>query len=324
MADPYSIIASYPNAGQAFATAYSQGQEQNRQQRIRQSIAALSAGNNPDALRQLYADDPQTAMSMENQLYQRSERQREADSRAALGDYYSNPNDQGAAARAASADPEKFITFQGKRLDATKTDLSNAIQLHDMSMQLLGGVHDQASYDQAKASARSLYAQYGKDFDSLNLPDTYSPDLVHDLQMQGMDTSKQLSAIARENNVDSQIEDRQGRLEEYTRHNQAMENNQRRGQDMRANGTGKPAVPKAPTPTTVIGAIMAKQARGEQLTPAEAKTYNEYRTAKAKPTGGHGGGQSTGLSRPQNRAEYDAIPSGTRFVDPNGNVRVKP
>jgi hypothetical protein len=269
-------------------------------------------------------DDPAMGKAMEDQLYQRTKRQREADSNSALGDLYANPDDQGAIDRAAHADPEKFITFQGKRLEATKTDLGNAISLHNMSMQLLGGVHDQASYDQAKASARSLYAQYGKDFDSLNLPDAYSPELVHDLQMQGMDTSKQLSAIARENNVDSQIEDRQGRLEEYTRHNQATENNQRRGQDMRANGTGKPAVPKAPTPTTVIGAIMAKQARGEQLTPAEAKTYNEYRTAKAKPTGGHGGGQSTGLSRPQNRAEYDAIPSGTRFVDPNGNVRVKP
>lgn len=192
------------------------------------------------------------------------------------------------AERAAiEADPEAFLTFQGKRLDVTGKQLKNMVDLNNASMQLLGGVHDQATYDAAKQRALQLYSSFGQDASAFlgGLPPEYSPETVRMLQLQGMDTSKQLAAIARENNIGSQIEVREQRADEYERHNRAMESNARRGQDRRGNGGGS----KAPTPTSVIGRIMDKQARGEPLTAAERQTLQEYRAGKGS-KGGRGGG----------------------------------
>lgn len=152
---------------------------------------------------------------------------------AGLGQRYSD------AERAAiEADPEAFLTFQGKRLDVTGKQLKSLADLNNGAMQLLGSVHDQASYDAAKREAAQLYSSFGSDPSFIaNLPAQYSPETIRMLQLRGMDTSKQLAAIARENNIESQIEVREGRLDEYKRRGRAMEANQRRGQDIRSRDT---------------------------------------------------------------------------------------
>lgn len=192
--------------------------------------------------------------------------------------------------RLIEADPEAFLTFQGKRLDVDAKQLKNLVDLNNMSMQLLGGVHDQATYDAAKQQALQLYSSFDQDASSFigGLPQQYSPETIKMLQLQGMDTSKQLAAIARENNIESQIEVREGRLDEYERHNRAMESNVRRGQDKRS--AGRSPASKPPTPTTVIGRIMDKQARGEKLSGAEQQVLNDYRAGK------RGGGKKQGRS----------------------------
>lgn len=145
----------------------------------------------------------------------------------------------GAQRRLIEADPEAFLTFQGKRLDVTGKQLKNAVDLNNASMQLLGSVHDQATYDAAKQQALQLYSSFGEDASEFigGLPAEYSPETIRMLQLRGMDTSKQLAAIMRENNIESQIEVREGRLEEYRRRNRATEANQRRGQDIRSRDT---------------------------------------------------------------------------------------
>lgn len=55
---------------------------------------------------------------------------------------------------------------------------------------------------------------------------------------------------------------------------------------------------------------------GRHLTPAEA-------VQQAKDEGGAKGGGDGDLASPKSKAEYDALPSGTRYTDPDGTVRVK-
>lgn len=66
MADPFAIIASYGqqgNAGDAFSQSFQQGQVNNRQNLARSAMAALAQDpNNPRALAALAQADPQTAM----------------------------------------------------------------------------------------------------------------------------------------------------------------------------------------------------------------------------------------------------------------------
>jgi hypothetical protein len=111
------------------------------------------------------------------------------------------PSRSAAYERAVRADPDAFLSFEGKRLNITGKQLESYRDLNDTAMQLLGGVYDQQSYDAAKARAHTLYASHGHDLNEMGLPDQYSPELVRSLQMQGMDTSKQLQAVARENKL---------------------------------------------------------------------------------------------------------------------------
>lgn len=359
MADPYAIIAQYPNAGQGFTQGFDQGQKLQQQQHIRDAMAALSGGNDPAALRTLYSADPQLGMEMETQIGKREDRQRANASRAALAAYImggdaspsASPASTGgavappavgsplssglggsAAAAAASADPEKFIKVAGQKTQITKTQLATSISLHNAAMQILGGVHDDASLVAAKAEAKAMYNRYGEPADFIDqIPDTYSPQLVHDLELQGMDTSKQLGALARENDVNSLIDTRAATTAEHVRHDQASESNVQRGQNIassdrqrgqnlehtdriRGQDKPRPAADHPATPSTVIGGIMAKQAAGQTLTPQEQQLYSDYRSAKKR-----GGGSAP--VRVNSIAEARALPPGTLFITPNGDVK---
>lgn len=154
----------------------------------------------------------------------------------------------GSSAReqAIRANPEGFLTFQGKRLDVTKRDLENHRELNGMAMQLLGGVQDQATYDAAKQRALQLYSSFGQDASQFiaGLPAEYSPELVESLRLQGMETDKQMLAIARENRLEWDIEDDRldnERADESAtsldRYRSGQLANVRRGQDIRSRDT---------------------------------------------------------------------------------------
>lgn len=340
--------AMWERAGNALDANLQRIREGEQKRQLAQVLAALQAGPNPEAMKRLYAMNPQLAMQVEDQLHERGERQRATTSREAMSaillggdgaptnalampappapapmppvlsgggsqlprdrlaplpegatsaanpsapapqgnadqtkeweqyigqlaqwadtpekwdqavDYLSAQGYSGAAqfkgrfspeGRSAlmqrggvpdaqrqliEADPEAYLTFQGKRLEVTGKQLKNHIDMNNAAMQLLGSVHDQPSYDAAKQQALQLYSSFGEDASEFigKLPLEYSPQTIKMLQMRGMDTSKQLAAIARENNIESQIEVREGRLDEYKRRGRAMEGNQRRGQDI--------------------------------------------------------------------------------------------
>lgn len=378
----WDMLANSPNIAESVMRGFDDGMKRRAILETRRAMAALQGGPNPEAMRTLYTYNPQLAMQVEDQMYQREERQRAGESRNALADILlsgggtqgggpmrqptrrndpqqraagggtdqqqeltsyigsvaqwadtpekwdqavdyltqnglpnaarfkgqfspelrgqlmaqggidggspesqQGPQMRGDYERAIRADPGAFLTFQGKRLDLTKKQFGQYRDLNNMGMQLLGGVHDQATYDAAKQRALQLYSSFGHDASEFigGLPPQYSPETIKMLRLQGMDTAKQLAAIARENNIESQIEVREQRADEYERHNRAIESNVRRGQDRRPGGRGT----KAPTPSAVIGRIMDKQARGERLSGAERQVLEEYRA-------GRGGKRSSG------------------------------
>jgi hypothetical protein len=97
-------------------------------------------------------------------------------------------------------------------------------------------------------------------------------------------------------------------------------NNRYRVDHPASRAPGRQPQPKPPTPTTVIGGIMHKQANGEALTPSEAETLREYRTHnRAQP-----GAPTVGTPVKVNSLdEARRLPPGTVFQTPDGRVKVR-
>lgn len=195
------------------------------------------------------------------------------------------------AQRLIQADPDAFLTFQGNRIELTGQQLKTYRDLNDTAMQLLGGVNDQASYDLAKDRALQLYSSNGHDASDFfaKLPAEYSPEVIEGLRLQGMDTAKQMQAIARENRLDWDMED--DRLDNARADSEARSRNSYRserledfdraetGRRSRSRGGGRRS---GPTPTSVIGRIMDKQAKGQTLSAAERQTLDEHRRGRGR------------------------------------------
>lgn len=357
----------------SFQRGLDEGRARKQASDLRTALAAHAANpGNPEALRVIAAINPQMAAGLEDQAYQRQERQRAGEFRSAFGDYVAarpQPNALGslvtgpaipvrptddkyqeptmgpppefsvavkrgaptqnalapsqpvafavpagpdpriaARERALRADPEKFLTYEGKRLDIDADRLKQLRALNESAMQILGGVHDDATMQAGKVRARAMYQQFGVPTDFIDqIPDAYSPELVRSFQMQGMDTAKQLAAVARENklgwdveddlldneradrNTDSQIETREGQLAlGQDRNAIARERNDLTRTDPRRVAPQRRPDPQ-PSPSSVIGRIMAKQAAGQTLTPAEQRTLDEHRAPRGR--GGRGRGR---------------------------------
>ena len=101
--------------------------------------------------------------------------------------------------------------------------------------------------------------------------------------------------------------------------NATSEANNRYRVDHQPHPTPHAAATRPPQPSNVVATIMQKKASGQPLTAAESATMNDY--VSAQHPSRHGSSQ---LARPNSRAEFNALPSGTSFIDPDGNVRVKP
>ena len=147
----------------------------------------------------------------------------------------------GAAAlnRIAAANPDEAMKMEGEQLKMTKEKLDTYQAVNAASLQLMGGVHDQASYDAAKARAHAIHDQYGVGPDALALPDQYDPQVVKGLMMQAMKTSDQLNAMRADTRLNWTLED--GRLDNARAdrnidstidHRRAQEGLTARGQDL--------------------------------------------------------------------------------------------
>lgn len=185
----------------------------------------------------------------------------------------------------------------------------------DIIGRIAGTATDEDSYQKALNWGRGL------GFDTSHLPKNFSPEAVVQIQQQSM-TAKDLLKLQNDITDDEIDNARADQVAEWAHQDRQRGQDigsadRRRGQDMRGQGKGARApAPKPPTPTTVIGKIMDKQARGEELTPAERTTMDEYRAKK-------GGGKGGGMLRVKSVAEARALPKGTKFIDPSGTIRVR-
>lgn len=327
-----ALLGNSPDPGRAFLDAFNKAQERKRQQAIE-------------------AED--MAWKREQRGQQRSEWQRETDAREGMAGMILTPSsgpqvnalmtaptgsvanpaqptaDVGARERLIRADPEKFLSFEGKRLDLTDQQLKSYRDLNNMAMQLLGGVHDQATYDAAKQRALQLYSSYGHDAGEFisGLPAEYAPELVETLRLQGMETDKQMLAIARENRLEWDIED--DRLDnERADENAASQRAYRerrlsqfdeaeRGRNQRGNRgrSGNRGGGKGPgSPAALYTDIMDKWRKGGTPNARELEFVKKYeaRTGKTARRGrGSGGG-----TRPNEAVARG--PNGEKLVVRNG------
>lgn len=71
-----------------------------------------------------------------------------------------------------------------------------------------------------------------------------------------------------------------------------------------------------------------RPAAADPVTAAEGAISNRLIDRFAESLTGYGGAPAptpaAAVARPTNKAEYDRLPSGTRFIDPNGTTRIKP
>lgn len=95
--------------------------------------------------------------------------------------------------------------WRSTQMKLTKADLEAHQAVNLAVGGLLGGVHDQATYDAAKVSAAHLYDRYG--FEMPEVPDAYSPEVVQALQRQSLDVKDLIAADLNERKFDWQRQD---------------------------------------------------------------------------------------------------------------------
>ena len=100
------------------------------------------------------------------------------------------PLGSGALNRIAQLDPDEATKMEGDHLKLTKEKLDTFQAVNAASLQLMGGVHDQATYDAAKARAHAIHDEYGVGPDALALPDQYDPQVVNGLMMQAAENQR--------------------------------------------------------------------------------------------------------------------------------------
>lgn len=191
-------------------------------------------------------------------------------------------------------DPDGALKIRKSQFDNMKDEV-------ELVGTLAMGAKDQASYEDALRRASG----YGLDVSQL--PREYNPELIEGYRYQAAGAAQALMSIARDKrlqwdmeddladneradrNLESQIGYRQERLEDFDEAEEGRDRRFQAAERGRAQRSQKPrTAPRssAPSPTSVIGRIMDKQASGQPLTPAEQRTYDEYRAGK----GGRGGG----------------------------------
>jgi hypothetical protein len=117
-------------------------------------------------------------------------------------------------------------TTQKTLADTEKQKLATAIEKIGAVGQLLGGVRDQGTYDQARAQAQAM----GLDVSAM--PPQYDPAMVEQKRAQSLNMEQQLAQVWKQKGFDLDVQ----KFGETKRSNLAGEGLQRRGQDITARG----------------------------------------------------------------------------------------
>tara|TARA_B100000029_G_scaffold122691_3_gene116164 strand:+ start:110468 stop:111574 length:1107 start_codon:yes stop_codon:yes gene_type:complete len=140
-------------------------------------------------------------------------------------------------------DPEKAIKLRSTMRDNFVDQLEAESDFYGLAIGELSRATDQATWNAALRNLLPHAKALGMDMMQA-VPPTYpGPEGVQELMQRAQPVKEQMDYLLREanmeadnaradRNVDSQIEVREGRLDEYRRSNRAREGNQRRGQDI--------------------------------------------------------------------------------------------
>jgi hypothetical protein len=224
--------------------------------------------------------------------------------------------------RMVRADPEGALKAEAAQGKVTKQDVDVWQAVNSASLQLMGGVHDQASYDAAKAQGHLLHQRFGVGQDALALPDKYDPEVVHGLMMQAMDVGRQLAAIRAQHKLDWDIEDDQidnaradRNVDSEIHHRTAEEGLTARGQNM-TDARGRFGIETLSTDRRRGQDIESTDRRRGQDLGAETSRRGQDLGGRR----GHGGRAIPTVSTPE---QARALPPGTTFRTPDGRVKVR-
>jgi len=141
--------------------------------------------------------------------------------------------------------PSEALKLQSQMRDGLVDQLKAEQSLYSVGLDLMARSNDEESWQAMRAQVIPLATELGADVSAI-IPDRYpGPEAVEDLMERALPAKERLDLMLREANIeadnvradrntDSLIDTREGRLDEYRRHNRASEGNVRRGQDVRA------------------------------------------------------------------------------------------
>jgi hypothetical protein len=176
---------------------------------------------------------------------------------------------------------------------ATADELKLYSAVNEEQFNLLGGVTDQATWDDARERAADMAERFG--LDAPDLPDEYSPEFVESARLSALSAKQRVDALRSNRKLDADIEDdeadnERADLETGSRidYREGSLANQRERTRIARERPARPAArapaARAPTKSTVEGRLLDKQARGQPLTPAETQVLASFRSTKGAET----------------------------------------
>lgn len=193
----WNLLSNAPDPGQSFMAGFERGQALRKQQQEDSALQALGADpTNQGALAALFGVNP--ALATQVQQYGRSEAEykRKEQVRTGLAGALKPDGtldqDKAMAAYVGAGDVEGAQQFRQRETQQQLQQLDLHDKIIEHGLQLLGGVHDQPSWDAAKTQYQQTLQQYG--IAAPDLPAEYSPDTVHALQMQSLSVKEQIEA----------------------------------------------------------------------------------------------------------------------------------
>lgn len=311
---------------QAASAFFNNFNERFKQGRIEKALRKVQTGD-AEAMQELYALAPEVAMRVQDQLRQQAEAQRERDATAQANAYYAKTNPDAAPFLAAGGRAKDFaaLDYTGARTEGAATraqasQLKTRFMAWDKTYSLIanGKPNDPVWGKWAKEQARNWLEVAGEDTSGIDhLPDAMTPEQLAQLGQASLSYKDRLAAEARSRGLDIS----QGRLDESVRHNGVAEGQgqQRIDETGRHNevteGQGQARVEQG---AARVEQGQARVGQGDRRL-TESERHNRATEQSRRGRSGRGG-----LPKPKTRADFDRLPKGARFLDPNGVERVKP
>lgn len=198
MAVNWNLLGNAPDPGQAFQAGLEHGRQQLRQTRQDNALSAL--GKNPDdpqAQNALIALDPVRGVQAIQAIQQTQEMRRQEAIRQGEASAYDTTTGQIDPAKlrqahAANGDVAGAMQLDTQQQQQQLAQIEFAHKVNDYGLHLLGSVHDQASWDQARQEYVATLQRFH--LPAPELPDVYTPEAIHGLQMRALSTKEQLDA----------------------------------------------------------------------------------------------------------------------------------